>query len=79
MGSRKATSRGHPNGINGVSTHPNGIGSSPALTKVNGITTTPSAERKGKPLVETPQIQASPPSASTTPVNVGKKRKKSSG
>ena len=78
MGSRKATSRASPNGINGVSTRRNTV-SSPAQTTVNGVTATPSAERKGEPLVGTPRIQASPSSASTIPVNVGKKRKKSSG
>lgn len=78
MGSRKATSRVQQNGINGVSTRPNGVLSSPTPKKVNGIKATPSTERRGRPPAETPQTQASPPSASTTPVNVGKKRKKSS-
>jgi len=79
VGSRNATSHVHPNGINAVPTYPNGVVSSPTLTKANGITTTPSTEHKGKLLVEAPQTPASPSSNSTTPVNVGKKRKKSSG
>jgi len=77
-GSRKSTSHTHLNGINGVPTRSNGVVSSPAPTKLNGVTSMPSTERKGKPTVETPRIQASSPSTSPTPVNVGKKRKKSS-
>jgi len=75
----KTPSQARSNGMNGVSTRPNGFVSSPAPTKVNGIVSTPSIEGKGNASVEVPQTQASPPPTSKTPVNVGKKRKKSSG
>jgi len=73
------TSRANQNGINGVSTHPNSAVPSPTPTKANGIVATPHTKRKGKPPVEAPQIQVDLPSTSASPVNVGKKRKKSSG
>ena len=79
VGSRTGASRANSNGINGVSKHPTGVVSSPAPTKTNCITATPPTKRKGKPPVEAPQIQDIPPSTSTSPVNVGRKRKKSSG
>ena len=79
VGSRTGASHANSNGINGLSKHPTSVVSSPAPTKANCITATPPTKRKGKPPVEAPQIQASPPSTSTSPVNVGRKRKKSFG